>query len=90
VVEHPDWQIHTEVIKLDEDHVVSALQTSAILRVSTIATGHAFEDPQRSSSQMQSDLLALENSGDESAVGRALGFLDYGSQEMLRLLLRTR
>jgi hypothetical protein len=20
--EHPDWQIHTEVIKLDEDHVV--------------------------------------------------------------------
>jgi hypothetical protein len=52
-VDHPDWQIHTDIIKMDDDRVVVRAEICDSASV-TIASGHAEE--KRSSSQMQSDL----------------------------------
>ena len=75
--EHPDWQIHTEVIRLDEDHVVMRCDICDSAGVHQ-ATGHALETRNASKMHQTSYVEIAET----SAVGRALGFLDYGSQEM--------
>jgi hypothetical protein len=75
--DHPDWQIHTEVIELDADHVVMRCDICDSAGVHQ-ATGHALETRNASKMHQTSYVEIAET----SAVGRALGFLDYGSQEM--------
>ena len=75
--DHPDWQIHTEVIELDADHVVMRCDICDAAGVHQ-ATGHALETRNASKMHQTSYVEIAET----SAVGRALGFLDYGSQEM--------
>jgi hypothetical protein len=76
-VDHPDWQIHTDIIDMDEDRVVVRAEICDSASV-TIATGHAEE--RRSSSQIN-QTSALENC-ESSAVGRALAFAGYGGSEI--------
>ena len=76
-VDHPDWQIHTDIIEMDEDRVVVRAEICDSASV-TIATGHAEE--KRSSSQIN-QTSALENC-ESSAVGRALAFAGYGGSEI--------
>ena len=76
-VDHPDWQIHTDIIDMDEDRVVVRAEICDSASV-TIATGHAEE--KRSSSQIN-QTSALENC-ESSAVGRALAFAGYGGSEI--------
>jgi hypothetical protein len=52
-VDHPDWQIHTDIIKMDDDRVVVRAEIADSAGV-TVATGHAEE--KRSSSTDQPDL----------------------------------
>ena len=75
--DHPDWQIHTEVVELDADHVVMRCDICDAAGVHQ-ATGHALETRNASKMHQTSYVEIAET----SAVGRALGFLDYGSQEM--------
>ena len=75
--DHPDWQIHTEVVELDVDHVVMRCDICDAAGVHQ-ATGHALETRNASKMHQTSYVEIAET----SAVGRALGFLDYGSQEM--------
>ena len=76
-VDHPDWQIHTDVIHMDDDRVVVRAEICDSASV-TIATGHAEE--KRSASQIN-QTSALENC-ESSAVGRALAFAGYGGSEI--------
>jgi hypothetical protein len=76
-VDHPDWQIHTDIIKMDDDRVVVRAEICDSASV-TIASGHAEE--KRSSSQIN-QTSALENC-ESSAVGRALAFAGYGGSEI--------
>jgi hypothetical protein len=76
-VDHPDWQIHTDIIKMDDDRVVVRAEIADSAGV-TVATGHAEE--KRSASQIN-QTSALENC-ESSAVGRALAFAGYGGSEI--------
>ena len=76
-VDHPDWQIHTDIVHMDDDRVVVRAEICDSASV-TIATGHAEE--KRSSSQIN-QTSALENC-ESSAVGRALAFAGYGGSEI--------
>jgi hypothetical protein len=76
-VDHPDWQIHTDIIDMDDDRVVVRAEICDSASV-TIASGHAEE--KRSSSQIN-QTSALENC-ESSAVGRALAFAGYGGSEI--------
>jgi hypothetical protein len=81
-VDHPDWQIHTDIIKMDDDRVVVRAEIADSAGV-TVATGHAEE--KRSASQIN-QTSALENC-ESSAVGRAWPLRDT---VVLRLLVRTK
>ena len=76
-VDHPDWQIHTDIVHMDDDRVVVRAEICDSASV-TIASGHAEE--KRSSSQIN-QTSALENC-ESSAVGRALAFAGYGGSEI--------
>jgi len=76
-VDHPDWQIHTEIIHMDDDRVVVRAEICDSAGV-TVASGHAEE--RRSASQIN-QTSALENC-ESSAVGRALAFAGYGGSEI--------
>jgi hypothetical protein len=76
-VDHPDWQIHTDIIHMDDDRVVVRAEIADSAGV-TVATGHAEE--KRSASQIN-QTSALENC-ESSAVGRALAFAGYGGSEI--------
>lgn len=76
-VDHPDWQIHTDIVHMDDDRVVVRAEICDSASV-TIATGHAEE--KRSASQIN-QTSALENC-ESSAVGRALAFAGYGGSEI--------
>jgi hypothetical protein len=76
-VDHPDWQIHTEIIDMDDDRVVVRAEICDSAGV-TVASGHAEE--KRSASQIN-QTSALENC-ESSAVGRALAFAGYGGSEI--------
>ena len=76
-VDHPDWQIHTEIIDMDDDRVVVRAEICDSSGV-TVASGHAEE--KRSASQIN-QTSALENC-ESSAVGRALAFAGYGGSEI--------
>jgi hypothetical protein len=76
-VDHPDWQIHTDIVDMDDDRVVVRAEICDSASV-TIASGHAEE--KRSSSQIN-QTSALENC-ESSAVGRALAFAGYGGSEI--------
>ena len=76
-VDHPDWQIHTEIIHMDDDRVVVRAEICDSAGV-TVASGHAEE--KRSASQIN-QTSALENC-ESSAVGRALAFAGYGGSEI--------
>jgi hypothetical protein len=56
-VDHPDWQIHTDIIKMDDDRVVVRAEIADSAGV-TVATGHAEE--KRSASTDQPDLSTRE------------------------------
>jgi hypothetical protein len=75
--EHPDWQIHTEVIRLDEDHVVMRCDICDSAGVTRLQA-----TPLRPAMPLRCTRLLMLRIAETSAVGRALGFLDYGSQEM--------
>jgi hypothetical protein len=76
-VDHPDWQIHTDIIHMDDDRVVVRAEICDSAGV-TVASGHAEE--KRSASQIN-QTSALENC-ESSAVGRALAFAGYGGSEI--------
>ena len=76
-VDHPDWQIHNEIIHMDDDRVVVRAEICDSAGV-TVASGHAEE--KRSASQIN-QTSALENC-ESSAVGRALAFAGYGGSEI--------
>ena len=76
-VDHPDWQIHTDIVHMDDDRVVVRAEIADSAGV-TVATGHAEE--KRSASQIN-QTSALENC-ESSAVGRALAFAGYGGSEI--------
>jgi hypothetical protein len=76
-VDHPDWQIHTDIIHMDDDRVVVRAEIADSAGV-TVASGHAEE--RRSASQIN-QTSALENC-ESSAVGRALAFAGYGGSEI--------
>lgn len=74
--DHPDWCIETNIIYYDPDHTIaSALIKDSAGRI--LATGHKREDKQGFADHYEK--------AESGAIGRALGFLGYGTAFALDL-----